>query len=315
MKQVVSISLGSSSRDKVIEAEFLGEKFRLERIGTNGSLRKAADLIERFDGRVDCIGLGGMDRYLWVGKKRYAIRQVDRLAKRALISPVVDGSGLKHTLEPKALWSLAREGVVDFAGKQALMLSGVDRWGMAEALEKLGCQMTYGDIIFALGLPIPLRSLGAVHLAGTILLPLLCWLPMSFLYPTGSKQQRPPSKKKQAWFRRAEIIAGDFLFLRRYLPRDLSGKIVITNTTTTEDVRLLASRRAKALITTTPRLGGRSFGCNVMEGVLVALSGRRPQELSAADYEEFISRLEWKPAVERFDESEPAPLGDSEQGH
>lgn len=35
MKQVVSVSLGSSKRDHKVEAEFLGEKFVIERIGTS----------------------------------------------------------------------------------------------------------------------------------------------------------------------------------------------------------------------------------------------------------------------------------------
>jgi hypothetical protein len=60
------------------------------------------------------------------------------------------------------------------------------------------------------------------------------------------------------------------------------------------------------LITTTPRFEGRSFGTNVMEGVLVALSGRRPEELVESDYLKFISRLGWKPSVEYF-----SPTGDN----
>lgn len=298
MKRVVSVSLGSSSRDKVTEAEFLGERFRLERIGTDGSLSKAEELIHQLDGHVECIGLGGMDRYLWVGKRRYPIRQVDRLARTAILSPVVDGSGLKHTLEPEIIWMLAREGAVSFAGKKVLMLSGVDRYGMAQALSELGCEMIYGDLIFALGIPLPLRKLSSVDRAGKALLPIISFLPMSFLYPTGEKQQKPPSPKKQRWFKAADIIAGDWHFLRRYLPDDLAGKIIITNTTTADDLQLLRQRRAKMLVTTTPRFDGRSFGANVMEGVLVALSRRRPEELTEQDYLDFIKKLAWKPEVE-----------------
>ncbi len=300
MKRVVSVSLGSSRRDKAAEAEFLGEKVRLERIGTDGSMRKAAELIGQLDGHVDSIGLGGMDRYLWLGNKKYAIRQVDRLARRAILSPVVDGSGLKNALEPLILRTLAEDGTVDFRDKRILLMSGVDRWGMAETLPQLGGKVIYGDLIFALGVPLPMHSLFGLRVAGRLLLPVICWLPISFLYPTGKKQQQAPSQSKQRWFADADIIAGDYLFLRRYLPPDLSGKIIITNTTTQEDVALLTERKAKMLITTTPRLEGRSFGTNVMEGVLVALSGRRPEELTQTDYLEFIARLRWKPTVERL---------------
>jgi hypothetical protein len=300
MKRVVSVSLGSSRRDKKVEAEFLGEKFCLERIGTDGSLEKAAALLRDLDGKVDCFGLGGMDRYLWIGERKYAIRQVERLARKALKSPVVDGSGLKHTLEPLVMQRLAQDKIVDFKGKQALMLSGVDRWGMAEALAEMGCRVVYGDVIFALGLPIPLHSLAALRRVGKTLLPIICLLPMSFVYPTGDKQHHPPSPAKQKWFKPADIIAGDFHFLRRYLPDQLDGKTIITNTTTEEDVQLLRERGAGMLITTTPRLDGRSFGTNVMEGVLVAISGKSPESLTRADYRDFINRLNWPLSVERF---------------
>jgi len=43
------------------------------------------------------------------------------------------------------------------------------------------------------------------------------------------------------------------------------------------------------LATTTPRLGGRSFGTNVMEAFMVALAGKHP--LSEAEYDEWIDRL------------------------
>jgi hypothetical protein len=231
------------------------------------------------------------------------MRQVERLARKAVKSPVVDGSGLKHTMEPLVLRRLEQEGVVAFKGKQALMLSGVDRWGMAEALAEMGCQVIYGDVIFALGLPVALHSLGALRLVGKTLLPVICLLPVSFIYPTGEKQQHPPSAGKQKWFKPADIIAGDFHFLRRYLPDNLKGKTIITNTTTEEDVQLLRERGAEMLITTTPRLEGRSFGTNVMEGVLVAISGKRPEELTRADYLDFLNRLDWQPSVARLQAS------------
>ena len=55
MKKVVSVSIGSSKRDHYVETEIMGEKFTIERIGTDGSIKKAIELIERIDGKVDAI--------------------------------------------------------------------------------------------------------------------------------------------------------------------------------------------------------------------------------------------------------------------
>ena len=44
MKKVLSISLGSSTRDHTTEADFLGEHFWISRQGTDGDFEKAIAL-------------------------------------------------------------------------------------------------------------------------------------------------------------------------------------------------------------------------------------------------------------------------------
>jgi tartrate dehydratase alpha subunit/fumarate hydratase class I-like protein len=58
MKRAVSISIGSSKRNKAVEVELLGEKVLIERIGTDGSMEKAAQLYRELDGKVNAFGVG-----------------------------------------------------------------------------------------------------------------------------------------------------------------------------------------------------------------------------------------------------------------
>src|SRR5690625_463275 len=99
MKHVVGVSIGSSHRDHRVEINLLGRSVVVERRGTDGDLRKAARLIRELDGRVDCIGLGGLDLYIVAGGRRYTFRDAKKLADAARRTPVVDGSGLKDSLE------------------------------------------------------------------------------------------------------------------------------------------------------------------------------------------------------------------------
>ena len=39
------------------------------------------------------------------------------------------------------------------------MVAAVDRFGMAEELVAQGAEVTFGDLIFTLGVPVPLHSL------------------------------------------------------------------------------------------------------------------------------------------------------------
>lgn len=295
-KEIVSVSIGSSRRDSDVEVEAGGHRLHIRRIGTDGDVGKALALIRDLDGKVDCFGLGGGDRYLVAGNRRYEVVAFGKLARAAKATPVVDGSGFKETLEPYLLRRLVEQGQLDLRDKRVLLVSAVDRPGMARALPELGARVTYGDLIFAVGVPIALHSLRVISLLGAMLLPLIRRMPMSVVYPTGQKQESSVAKYNR-YFYDAQVVAGDFHFIRRYMPRDMNGRMVITNTITAEDVGLLRSAGISRLITTTPAFGERSFGTNVMEATLVAISGRPPQELSGQDYIELLQRLGLSPRV------------------
>jgi hypothetical protein len=91
----------------------------------------------------------------------------------------------------------------------------------------------------------------------------------------GKKQEKPPEPKYPQYYEQAEIIAGDFHFMRQFMPDRLDGKIVLTNTVTAGNVEDLASARVAMLITTTPEIAGRSFGTNVWKRRCLALLGKK----------------------------------------
>lgn len=297
MKEIVSVSLGSSKRNKTVQATFMNHDFKITREGTDGSIKAAIDRILFLDGKVDCFGLGGADLYLWRRGKKYVVRDALKMARAAKITPMVDGSDVKHTLEKRIIEKLASDGILE-KGAKCLLVSGIDRWGMAESLDNAGLDMTYGDLIVALGFYHPIKSLDELDRWGRFLLPIVIRLPFKFIYPTGSKQENPHKKRHyENLFRDKKIIAGDFHYIRRYMPDDLSGKIIITNTTTEEDTAELKNRGVKMLITTTPVIDGRSFGANVLQSVMVCLLGKRPEQLSWDNYDKLIELMKLEPSI------------------
>ncbi|MHB9036102.1 MAG: quinate 5-dehydrogenase [Armatimonadota bacterium] len=300
MKRVVSVSLGSSRRDKTSRVEILGEEFEVSRIGTNGDMARFAELVCELDGNVDAIGLGGIDRYLWTDKRRYTIRDADKLAMNAVKTPVVDGSGVKNTLERRTIEYLQKNGLVDFTKSKVMVVSAVDRFGMAQAIAQLSDQVVYGDLMFACNIPIPMRSYAAVRIVGSLLLPLVCALPFKWIYPTGEKQDKiiPKYQKYYDW---ADVIAGDFLIIKRSMPTPesglLKGKIVVTNTVTEEDVRLLKERGVRLLVTSSPACDGRYFATNVFEGILVTLLNKKPENATVEDYARLLEKMNWIPTI------------------
>lgn len=295
MKHVVSVSLGSAKRDTDQVVTILGEEVHLERRGTQGDFAAAERLIEELDGDVDAIGLGGIDLFLPVGRKRYYFRDARRLAAAARRTPVVCGAGLKNSLERAMVRSLADGG--SWQGRKVLMVSALDRFGMAEELVRHGADVLFGDFIFSLGLPIPLYRLGVLHALATVLLPVFVRLPFRWLYPVGSSQETADTTERFArYYDWADVIAGDWHYIRRYAPGSMAGKVVLTNTTTPTDVAFLKDRGVATLITTTPRFDGRSVGTNLLEAAFVAIAGEAG-ELPTSRYREMIERAGLEPTV------------------
>ena len=282
IKEVVSVSIGSSTRDHEVVIDLLGEQFKIRREGTDGDMAKAAARIRELDGKVAAFGLGGFDLYLKAAGHTYTVRDAKKVAKEAKLTPILDGSGLKNSLERYAVTYMTDELGLELAGKRVLMTAAVDRFGMAEGLHEAGCQITFGDLIFGLGIPIPIKTWGGFKFLARLLLPIIVLLPYEMIYPIGSEQEKAPDPKYRRYYEAADIIAGDFILVRKYMPEDMTGKWVLTNTTTAADVELMRERGVELLVTTTPRLSGRSFGTNMMEATMVALKGAKgplePQE-------------------------------------
>ena len=302
MKKIISISVGSSSRDHTARHTFLGEECELSRQGTNGDFDKAVQRFQELDGKVDAFGAGGVEFFLKVADKKYYFREVKRIRNAIKISKVGDGNGVKGLLEKRAFQTLEKylnekEGKT-LKGMKALQVTAVDRYGMAEAMVDAGLDVTFGDFMFGLGLPIAVNTIAGVRLVAALLLPLITQFPMSWLYALGSEQDKPPQPKWNKYYERSTVLAGDFIQIRQYMPDDLTGKIIVTNTTTAKNVEELRERNLHILVTVTPRLDGRSFGTNVMEATLLALMDKPQSEVTEADFLDLIERIPLEPNIE-----------------
>jgi hypothetical protein len=300
MKRAVSISLGSSQRNKSVEVILLGEPVRIERIGTDGDMDRAAQLYKELDGVVDAFGVGGADLGLMVDHKWYPLYSVERMVRFVKQTPVVDGTGVKNTLERRVAPFMDKHIGPEIRPRRAMLTVGADRWGMSKSFLDGGYECVFCDLMFGLGLPIPIRSETGVKRLAALLMPIAGRLPFHWIYPTGEKQEKNVPKYER-WYRWATVIAGDCHYIKRHLPTPLAGKIICTNTTTPDDVEKFRAAGVRYLVTTTPILEGRSFGTNMMEAALIAVSGKR-RKLTDAELDELIDRLGFQPTLQKLNE-------------
>jgi len=300
MKRAVSISIGSSKRNKAVEVNLLGENVSIERIGTDGDMEAAALKYKELDGKVDAFGVGGADLGALVDGKWFPLYSVQPMVRFVQKTPLVDGGGLKNTLENKAPAFLDRKigDYINARGRKVLVTVGMDRWGLSKSFVEAGYETIFGDFMFGLDIPIVIRKISQLKTMGNLLMPIVGRLPFAWIYPTGEKQEKRTPKwgEHYAW---ATVIAGDCHYIKRFMPDDLTGKVIVTNTTTPEDVEAFRKAGVKYLVTTTPVLDGRSFGTNMMEAALVAVSGKgRP--LTWPELTEMLDRLGFEPQLQEL---------------
>jgi hypothetical protein len=293
MKRAVSVSLGSSTRDKRVVVNFKGTEILVERIGTDGDVEKAKHLYRSLDTEVDAFGVGGVDLYLRLENREYPMRAALKWVE-GIQTPCVDGRGLKHTLE-RRVFELAEPNLGSRPSfQQAFVPVAIDRLGLAEAAAEVSNQIVLGDLMVALGIPIPVYGIPMFKRLARLLLPIVSYFPMSMLFYGSSGAVREPKYLK--YWRESDLLAGDFLFMRKYVADDLTGKTVITNTTTEADLEFLRARGARTVITTTPRYAGRSFGTNLMEAALTTYAGK-DRSLTDDELNDLIDELDLRPTV------------------
>ena len=300
MKRAVSISLGSSKRNKSVTVKLLGEEITIERIGTDGDMEAAAQKYKELDGKVDAFGVGGADLGLLVDTKWYPLHSVSKMVRFVEKTPIVDGTGLKITLEGKSAAFLDQQipEYIQERGRTAFIMTGADRWGLTQSFADAGYECVFGDLMFSLGIPFAVKSTSQLKTIAALVMPIAGRIPFHWVYPTGEKQEeRTPKQEK--YFQWATVTAGDCHYIKRYMPDDMQGKVIVTNTTTTADVELFRKCGVKYLATATPVLEGRSFGTNMMEAALIAISGK-DRVLTHDELSELLDQLDFEPQIQEL---------------
>ena len=297
-KEIVSVSLGPASRDYEFSTRMFGQDIHVRRLGTDGDVDRARELVASLDGKVDAIGLGGMDVYFRVGHRTHVHQQIAEVASAASTTPVVDGVHLKNTLERWASGQVARQQPGIFSHKRVFVVSGVDRYGMAQVLNSYTHRIYFGDPIFHLNLPFALSSFKQLERYADLVLPALCRAPYGKLCPVGREQDlRTPRGTRH--FDQADIIAGDYVYIRRFAPDNLRRKIIITNTLSAADVEDLRQRGAESLITITPPLDDEHpfVGTNVIEAIFVSSMDLPLDQITEDDYLNLVARSQLEPRI------------------
>jgi predicted amino acid dehydrogenase len=298
MKHVLTIHLNAG--DETASVTFLGQEIQLHRIGCGGDSERAAALIAEYDGQVDAIGLEGLPAELQLGNVRRSHDAGARLHTAAHVTPVVDGAGVRPSLERWGviLTDRAQPGI--FAEKRILMTPGLNHSGLAQALGRHSPYIRYADPALYWALP-AFPGVGArqtLDQAAPATLEQLKDAPFRRLLPQPGAPKVPRAAHPFEW---ADVLAGDIGAIRRYAPAKLAHKTVVVEWATSADLDDLCARGVSIVITMMPSPDGRDglghWSAATIEAVLVALRTDPGLPLSEDTYLDLIADLDWRPAI------------------
>jgi hypothetical protein len=152
--------------------------------------------------------------------------------------------------------------------------------------------------MFGLGIPVPVHSEKAVKRLAALMMPIAGRLPFHWVYPTG-KEQEKRIPKWEKYYQGSTVIAGDCHYIKHHAPDRLDGKIIVTNTTTKADIEWFQQAGVKYVLTSTPVLEGRSFGTNMMEAALIAISGKK-RKLTYDELNGMLDQLHLDPQIQEL---------------
>ena len=304
MKQIVSISLGSNEDDYEFVAEFMNQEFNIKRVGTDGDVDMAADLLEQWDSEADAISLGGLNFNYAIGSSRAIEKQAQKVEalKTRITSPVTIGEKLRRVSFEWAIRHLQfKFGNNYFNHTKVLFLSGMLNYDIAKVISEYTDNLTFADPLFENGIPKFLNSMNDLQMYAKGVHDLLEWVPSKRFASSAMPMRQWNDYIRRKAIQKANIIVVPSYDFYDYLKdcglEELGGKTIITATVYEDRIQFLQERGVDVIIDCTPKILEQVVGFNVLEAMISAALDISLDEISEDDLLEVISEHNLDPRV------------------
>jgi len=158
MKEIICISLNSPANNYNKTLTFKGEKYRIQRFGTNFDLELAEQLVKSYDGECDVICLSGFPSSINISGKKIHNPQTTKIKNSAILTPVVDGYTLKDMVLPLSVNLIPEEAKLKLRNKTVGFYSGFLMYSTIADLENKAAGLYFADPYFMFNMPIILKN-------------------------------------------------------------------------------------------------------------------------------------------------------------
>jgi predicted amino acid dehydrogenase len=295
MKKVVGVTMGSSKKDFSFETDFLGQRFKVQRLGADRDNKQAWELLRRQQANADAIGLGEVADHCHVGTTTIVNRETQRLLQVVTRVPVTTGAKLRRLLQVRAVRHVQKELGHYFNNNLVLFLSGMRNYEIAVALSDYTKNLSFADPVFQAGSPVLLSSLTQLELYAKGNEVMSGRRPWRMLEKSlaGLKNMRVANAVGKS-----HVIVGNYDEIRAVGSLgNLEGKTLITSAVDDEQFNFYKQCKVNLVIDISPKLFDRVVGISLLEAMILAKLDRSADELADEEFEEIIDELDLKPRL------------------
>ncbi len=295
MKTVVSISLGTGEQDFEFDTRFLGEHLNVRRIGTGGSTAKAEKLLRHWEGRAAAIGLGVVRDSYTVGARRYIEKESVQLKEIVTRIPVTTGGRLFDILQEWALRHVQNKLGNYFNNANVLFFSGRTNFSLALTMSEYTQNLRFADALLQLGVPKLLTSLDALELYTSGAHYVLDWAPAGVMSSAPLKEWTSFVLRKA--MQKASVIVAPVHELDGFGLEELAGKTIVTSTVNDERLAMFRDKGVNLVVDGAPFMFDHVISPNLLDAMIIAATGKDPDEILEDDYLELLADLRIEPRV------------------
>ena len=304
MKHIIQISLGPSLDDTEFETGFLKQTFYIQRLGTDGDVEKASDLLLHWNKKADAIALGGIRAAQSMVTKSGFKRDLARLLELGaqLDTPVTSGDMLRLVGHE---WSLRhihfKFGNNYFNNARVFFFSGRSSRTIAKVMKEYTENLSFADALFENGIPRVINGLKELKRYGGRFGKVLDWVPGKSMVTDSEAARSMIANVARQAVQKSHILVvphhSFFKYLDPYTVEDLHAKTVITSTGYDDRFDYLKDKGVDVIIDTTPKLLNHVAGVSVLEAMLRVAFDVPQGEGSDDDLLEIISSMQMQPRV------------------
>ncbi len=267
---VVNVSLTSSERDYDELVSFLNHEFRIVRLGTDGDVDAAEDLVRKWSGEAAAIAVTGVREARAAGLYDGELAAIEKIKRAGVTVPVTDGHTLHDVLQEWAIRHVQTEMPGFFTNARTVVLGGLNHDRTTRLLRDYTDNIDFADPLLRLGVPALLDANPLVGLAANVGL----W-PLKQL-PGQVKEQivTPGHRLSHAMARKAardcDLLVATYDELTGFGLEDLAGKTLISSAISEDRLAELGSRGVDMVLDATPQPFAVTVNAATLEAMMLA---------------------------------------------